>query len=372
MILMAVKLNTILIVSLLTPFTPSNAPGTSQVDNDALNDQLTPTAKGEVVAELARSIWYVFQDSKDNYWFGSDGQGVYRFDGTIITHFTTRDGLCNDHIRGIQQHKSGDILITTLDGVSKFDGQRFTTLPVMEYDAPDQGWVLNPDDVWLPWQTGQMGPYRYDGQTLYHLKFPKHPREDEYYATPRNHLSSPYEVYCVYEDRRGHMWFGTSIFGICRFDGKTLDWMYEDHLTEIKDSGWFGIRSIIEDRRGAFWFCNTQYRYAVQPHGALQDNGQIVYTREKGMNLSGTSLQEKFFYFMSITEVSNGDLWMATYGGGAWRYDGKTMTHYPVRDDGKDVTMFSIYRDTHGDLWLGTQEAGAYKFNGRTFEKFRL
>ena len=128
------------------------------------------------VSEMSKSIWYVFQDKKDNYWFGSDGQGVYRFDGTTITHFTTKDGLSNDRIRGIQQHKSGDILITTLDGVSKYNGQRFVTLPVTVMDSPDKGWVLDPDDVWLPWQPGQKGPYHYDGKTLYHLKFPKHPR----------------------------------------------------------------------------------------------------------------------------------------------------------------------------------------------------
>ena len=143
------------------------------------------------VSEMSKGIWYVFQDAKDNYWFGSDGQGIYRFDGTTTTHFTTKDGLCNDRIRGIQQHKSGDILITTLDGVSKYDGQRFVTLPVTVMDSPDEGWVLDPDDVWLPWQTGQKGPYRYDGKTLYHLKFPKHPREDEFYAQHPNLPWSP-------------------------------------------------------------------------------------------------------------------------------------------------------------------------------------
>ncbi len=323
-------------------------------------------------SEMSKGIWYVFQDTKDNYWFGSDGQGVYRFDGTTITHFTTKDGLCNDRIRGIQQHKSGDILITTLDGVSKYDGQRFVTLPVTVMDSPDKGWVLDPEDVWLPWQPKQNGPYRYDGKTLFHLKFPKHPREDEFYATHPTRPWSPYDVYCVYKDRKGNMWFGTANFGICRFDGTHLDWMYEDHLTQIEGGGMFGIRSIIEDKSGAFWFCNTQYRYNVQPNGAArQNNGQITYKTETGLDLSGTSPREKFFYFMSITEDNNQDLWMATYGGGVWRYDGKNLTHYPVKDGDKDVTLFSIYKDNRGDLWLGTHEAGAYKFNGKTFEKFR-
>ena len=44
----------------------------------------------------------------------------------------------------------------------------------------------------------------------------------------------------MYRDRKGHVWFGTGIFGICRFDGQSLDWMYEGHLTECEGGGWFG------------------------------------------------------------------------------------------------------------------------------------
>ena len=74
---------------------------------------------------------------------------------------------------------------------------------------------------------------------------------------------------------------------------------------------------------------------------------------------------------MSSATDSSGALWMATYGEGVWRYDGKSATHYPVKDDGKDIHLFSIHKDHQGVMWLGTQTAGAYKFNGKSFEKFR-
>lgn len=341
------------------------------------NKKSSANSTGEIVSEIDKSCWIVFQDKSNNYWFGSDGQGVCRYDGKTITRFTTRHGLCNDHIRGIQQHaSSGDILISTNTGVSKYDGQRFVTLPVTEMDSPDppdaKGWVLNPDDVWLPIQPRQKGPYRYDGKTLYHLKFPKSPRADEYFAKSPNLPWSPYEVYCVYKDRRGHLWFGTSNFGICRFDGKTRDWMYEAHLTELENNAMFGIRSIIEDKNGAFWFCNTQYRYRITPSdGAGQGNGQIAYRREKGIDLTGVPSGEKPIFFQSIVEDKRGDLWMATYGDGVWRFDGQKMTHYPIKEGDQIVTVFMIYKGNQGDLWLGTHEYGAYKFNGTTFERFK-
>ncbi|MEJ7625888.1 MAG: hypothetical protein WKF35_03410 [Ferruginibacter sp.] len=122
---------------------------------------------------------------------------------------------------------------------------------------------------------------------------------------------------------------------------KSLSWMYEEHLTTIEGGGSFGIRSIIEDKEGKFWFCNTKYRYTIFP-------GEI----EKGL-------------------INKHHLWMATYGFGVWLYDGKKIIHYPVKDDAKNITLFSIYKDNLGMLWLGTHEGGAYTFNGKTFEKFK-
>ncbi len=351
---------------------PACAAASANQATEAGNDE--PPAQGTIVSEIDNSCWYVFQDKDGNYWFGSDGKGVSRYDGKTITRFTTQDGLSHDHIRGIQQHApTGDILITTLGDVSKFDGHRFVTLPVTEMDSPDDGWVLNAEDVWLPWQPKQRGPYRYDGKTLYHLEFPKSPREDAYYAGGPSREWSPYEVYCVYKDKRGHVWFGTSNLGIYRFDGEHVDWMYEDHLTNTPNGGSFGIRSILEDRRGDFWFCNTQYRYAMRPRGDADGPGQIAYSREPGMDLSRSPLAEKFFYFQSITEDDRGHLWMAPYAGGVFEYDGTNVRHYPMKDaENDEITMFTIYKDRRGDLWVGTHEHGAFKFNGKEFERFSV
>ncbi|MFO0806984.1 MAG: two-component regulator propeller domain-containing protein [Gemmataceae bacterium] len=353
---------------------PPQAPAATPATATGPDGQAAPIASGEIVPTIDKSCWIVFQDRNNNYWFGSDGHGVSRFDGKNITRFTTKDGLRGDQIRGIQQHASGDILITTVGGISKFDGRRFVTLPATECDFPGEGWRLGPDDVWLPWQPNQKGPYRYDGKTLYHLRFPKHSREDEFGAKHPNLPWSAYEVYCVYKDRRGHMWFGTANSGICRFDGKSLDWMYEHHLIYIGDSEespMFGIRSMIEDKDGAFWFCNTKQRYRIEPSATPENgSGTIRYSREAGIDLAGTVSGDKFFYFMSIVEDGNGNLWMAPYSGGVWRYDGKAVTHYPVKDGDQDVTMFSIVKDNRGDLWVGTHEHGPYKFDGKAFRKF--
>jgi hypothetical protein len=69
-----------------------------------------------------------------------------------------------------------------------------------------------------------------------------------------------------------------------------------------------------------------------------------------------------------------GNLWLSPYGGGVWRYDGKGVTSYPVKDklgDGKDTQMFCLFKDNAGGLWLGTPIAEPYRFNSEAFEQFK-
>ena len=35
---------------------------------------------GRTVFEIDNRIWKIFQDTKGNYWFGSNGNGIYKFD----------------------------------------------------------------------------------------------------------------------------------------------------------------------------------------------------------------------------------------------------------------------------------------------------
>jgi hypothetical protein len=86
--------------------------------------------------------------------------------------------LLNDRIRGIQEAHLGNIFVSSLGGINKFDGERFSTLTVVESNE----WKLNPNDLWFSvlGRKDETGLYRYDGKTLHHLKFPKNDMEDEY------------------------------------------------------------------------------------------------------------------------------------------------------------------------------------------------
>lgn len=330
---------------------------------------------GVTVSHLSQSILIIFQATNGDYWFGSDVDGVYRYNGKTILHYTEKEGLSNNRIRSIQEDKKGTIYFATLSGVDKFDGQKISNIPVIKSNSPAEHWKLQADDLWfcMPGKNGDKGPYRYDGEHLYQLEFPKHYLADNYFKNNPDKPWSPYEVYSIYKDSKGDMWFGTAVFGLCRYNGKSFNWLYEDQLTTIPNGGSFGIRSMIEDQEGSFWFCNTNYRYVISKD-SIKENGKtlVKYERKKGIETITATDGSSGVYFMSALVDKEKDLWMATYNEGIWQFDGHTAKHYSVKNGLKDATVFSIYKDKRDNLWLGTHESGVYKFNGKTFEKFTL
>lgn len=317
------------------------------------NTSKTTSPLGNVVSEVDKSIWVIFQDKKQNYWFGSNGKGVYSYDGKILKQFTTKDGLYSDQIRGIQEDKRGNLYFDTPNGVTKFDGKKFSALTPIK--SPKNQWKLQPDDLWFKRNGDLMGACRYDGDTLYQLAFSDISNKE---------FGEDYCVYSIYKDTQGHIWFGTLTGGVCRFDGKTLNWIYEEELAALKDGRVPAIRSILEDKEGYFWFSNLLYQYKIQNN----DVKTIQYKRVQRMESSQQTKMKLAYYTSAVVDHEN--IWMTNYNEGVWKYDGKNLTHYPIKNT-ENVLVVSLYKDNIGTLWLGTDNAGVYKFKDNTFEKFK-
>ena len=221
--------------------------------------------------------------------------------------------------------------------------------------------------MWFRMGWNNSGPYRFDGEYLYHLEFPENEMESEFNSKYPNASFNPYGIYYIYKDTKGNIWFGTSSLGVYQYDGTDIRWMYEKHLTETPEGGSFGIRSIIEDKDGYIWICNPKYKYKILPNDVKTNKlKQINYKRELGIKNKETGS----LYSLSMVLDDNGDLWITTYDNGVWRSNGNELIHYPIKDGDTDTLLFSIYKDNQGVLWVATQNAGVYKFNDNTFEKF--
>lgn len=356
-----------LLFSLLASCLACTSQSTQEENVSLVEQKITPQTIGMEVSELANSLMVVFQDSKNNYWFGTKDQGAYKYDGRKIIRFTQQDGLPANRIRGIQEDKAGNLYFDTGEGISQFNGKTFKTLSPIKPGAPNNLWKNEADNLWFEGNWNENGVYRFDGQNLFQLELPYNELEKVARANNPNSTVNLYDVYDIYQDQKGILWFGTSVLGVCRFDGTTHTWISEDELTTLDNGPAPGIRSIVEDNQGNFWFSNVLYQYQVNTPST--DENPSIYKKLKGLTET-QGYEKELTFFMSATQDILGHLWMVTYENGVWHYDGQQLVQYPVRSENKLVTLFSIYKDRQGILWLGTSNSGAYRFNGKSFERF--
>ena len=339
-----------------------------QTSQEVKSRKVSAIPVGEKVTKIDDRVWQVFQDKKGNYWFGTNGDGVIFYDGKTLKRLTYKDGLVDNTIRGFQGDSMGNVFIETPMGVSKYNGKSFQTLEKVISETNE--WKLEPNDLWFNCNGNPNDIYRYDGTALYELKLPRKDL-DKAFDTKVQGLgfsgmnSSPYSVFGIDKDKNGNLWIGTVVAGAFRYDGESFLWFPEKELTTLPDGRVPGVRSILEDKNGYFWLSNFISKYKL-----IEKEGQLTYDRLAGFDITKGDLNEVFPYFNGGLMDSEGNVWMTNYGGYAWKYDGKDLKSFQVKNGNKEILIVSIYQDRQGDFWLGTDNDGVYKFDGKAFKKF--
>ncbi|MFA6151859.1 MAG: two-component regulator propeller domain-containing protein [Chitinophagaceae bacterium] len=124
----------------------------------------------------------LFEDSKGNLWFGNNGAGLFRYDGKTLTNITAEKGLNNADFRASGKPGSG------------------TLARVYSINEDNNG------NIWVG--TIDAGVWKYDGSNLTNY-------------TNKNGLTGN-AVNTIYKDKTGELWFGTDGNGICKFNGNTF------------------------------------------------------------------------------------------------------------------------------------------------------
>ena len=74
---------------------------------------------------LAR-VWTIAEDNTGNLWIGTIDSGVWRYDGTTLTNFTTENGLSTNSVPYILLDYFGNLLVACENGgIHQFDGNGF-------------------------------------------------------------------------------------------------------------------------------------------------------------------------------------------------------------------------------------------------------
>ena len=313
----------------------------------------------------------IMQDRDGRFWFGSHFEGVCRVDHGRVSRFTEADGLSDDQVRSIQQGPDGRIWFDTANGVSSFDGERVTTFTERRYPMLDD-WSFRPDDLWFKAGPShgfdaaerQPGVYRLeDGALTYHaLPVPLQQR-----------TNTGYSVTGFAKGKGGRVWIATydAVFG---FDGASFTVIDGARMGLRAGEGVPHVRCVFEDSKGRVWIGNNGVGVVMIDGDAttgltpLRGTGEALLRMGAPLVASdeadaGRSLQRVF----SIGEDRKGHIWIGTIGGGAWRYDGRSIRQFTAKDGLTTEDVMAIYQDREGELWVGGE--GVFRLNGDRFDR---
>lgn len=285
-----------------------------QVKQKKIEDNIT-TGKTE---KPNGNVYCGFLDKDDNLWFGTTNDGVYKFDGSNFVHFTEKEGLSNNKISCIYQVDNGDLWFGTANGISIFNGTKFTHLKIPEYKISTD---------WLK------------------KSYP---------------MVNPNEVQSIVQDKNGMFWIGTNGAGAYRYDGKS----FTNLLSEIGDTMPDGlyhnvIQKITEDNYGNLWF-------ASMSHGGANKFDGETFTQY--MPKDGISDDQ----IRIIIVDSKGIIWFGFNGNresGLTSFNGNSFQTFTEKDGLCTKNVRAIYEDTQGNLWVGGMQ-GFCVYNGKEFTRF--
>lgn len=304
----------------------------------------------------------IVRDSRGYLWFCTR-DGLSRFDGYRFTNYTTDQGLPHRSVTDLLETRSRVYWVATRGGLCRFNPNssrsRNPAEPMFVVYHPNESLqasfitVLYEDHTGTLWVGTTRGLYRLeetDGQVKFHFVDMGMPTE-----TFDGSL-----VESIRGDRRGALWVGAQGSGLYRRlpDGSVQRYTTRHGLPDNR------INALLEDRDGQLWVGTAHGVCLLVPEpDPYQPVVARVY-RRKDFGLSSNWVKALF-------QSSDGRIWAGTSAGlseftpGARGDDPKFRSY--ARAHGLDhLALMSLAEDRAGNLWIGAT-GGAMKLARKGF-----
>lgn len=278
-------------------------------------------------------IFPIFRDSRKDLWVGTLDAGFFKYDGKEFKNFTEKDGLAGTQMNAGIEDRDGKIWMGTNKGLSVFDGRSFQNF----YGKKD-GLISDSVTAILQDRKGRVWLGGNKGGTIWNGK--------KFKTFELRSGTTNFDVWYLFEDSRGNIWFGTYLGGLFMYNGRT----YEDYskVLDLKSRSYF---SVTEDRNGNLYFGSFDGVYVFTP-----STGKVTQISE------ATGLSSDLVYVMAFDSAYE-NLYIGT-NQGVNRFNtreywssGKIDIHHYGQEEGLsslETNSNGIWRDPDGTLWFGT------------------
>lgn len=292
---------------------------------------------GEVTAGPAGDqVLALAEDAGGNVWVGT-GDGLSRFNGQMWTTFTQGDGLGANLAGHLLVDGRGDLWVGTPGAITRFDGRRWTQYKVAGLSGGASIALAPNGDLWFaggarrnPGRGVEGLAYRYDGQDWWE------------YSTDDG-IPFPGPTMFVNVDHAGVVWiavWGTDQpprlpYELASFDGR--QWVGYD-LPFWDPYGSVGtyspVRTLYSDASGQLWVgCGWSV---------------LVFDGETWRRYTGRRWGEP----QAVTGTGGSGVWISTGEGGFGLLRGGTWAL--ISREVSRLAPLALLLDHRGDLWMGS------------------
>lgn len=171
------------------------------------------------------------------------------------------------------------------------------------------------------------------------------------YSDNRPYTIASNEVYSLLRTQHGDIYVGTS-WGLRRYDRRLDQFMFFGQISSMT-----GFMDIVEDKDGTIWAASDSHGLFYK-RATDTDFSSFIAKADDPRSLPNNAVT-------SVACDSQGNIWVATKGGGFCRY--MPETHDFERIAASDMLLqreqiYFIQEDTEQDLWLGT-DGGLIRIN---------
>ncbi len=162
----------------------------------------------------------------------------------------------------------------------------------------------------------------------------------------------------VFEDREGLYWIGTSGGGLHQFSPRKFHAYSNGSKTGLL------AKSLCEMQPGEFYLATFgDGLYRLGPEGLNLDGIPL----RKNATGSGNAFPHDFL--ATLAKDSQGRLWIGSYGGGLYIWDGQALLH-PTNGLSASLRISGLFRDQQQRMWIGTTSGLFSSSNGVDFVSY--
>ncbi len=315
---------------------------------------------------------------------------------------TDEAGYSIHGVQHILQDKDGFIWLSHSDGVTKFDGYNFKLYSRKElatalFENKSVSLVFEDkrQDVWIVTGSGALMKYQSDVDRFQTM----------------NDTTRVIEggAFCFVEDDEGNFWIGSAGSGLYFINIEKG--IFKNYRTLKNDTTSINndyVSSLVIDNKANIWIGTTNglcsydrnkdafrrvklvnsnvpdiYRYRVIRDLELSREGFLYVGTYGGLHKIDLETRNSHHFFhdptnptslshnsiFAVKEDHDGEVWIATYGGGLNRFSPLSNEFKSWRSKVNEIgslhtnNLFTVYFDSHGRLWIGAADDGVFLYN---------